>query len=209
MLEFLLNGFVTLFVIIDPPGLAPIFLALTHDWGEKERAREARKGTIVAGVTLIAFAILGEWLLGALGIAVAAFRVAGGILLFLLAIEMIFGQRPNRRERRTEDEKDEGREDLAVFPLGIPLIAGPGALTSITLLKAETNGDLTLQLLVIGVLLAVLLLTYLTLRAAGRITGVLGKTGTNVAGRVLGIILAALAVQFVLSGLRESFPGWA
>jgi multiple antibiotic resistance protein len=202
----LLYAFVTLVVIIDPVGTATLFAGLTHDWTADERRDSAKKGVLVAGLLLLAFAFGGEFLLRALGISLAALRIAGGILLFLLATDMVLA-RPSGFRGITLREREEAthREDIAVFPLAFPLIAGPGALTSVVLLMGAAHGPAEIGGLVLagGVALA---LTLLALLSATRLVTVLGVTGTNVIGRVLGVVLAALAAQFVLDGVRAWLP---
>ena len=202
----LVSAFVTLFVVVDPVGVAVVAGGLTHGLSRDSRRSIAMRGTLIAGVLLILFAFGGEWLLRALGIGVPALRVAGGALLFLLAIDMVFA-RPSGIRNPTAPEQEEAshRNDIAVFPLAFPLLAGPGALTSVVLLmaRAGTPAD---SALVIGALMAVLALAFLALRFTDRVTRLLGVTGANVVGRISGVILAALAAQFVLDGLAEGLP---
>ena len=202
----LVSAFVTLFVVVDPVGVAVVAGGLTHGLSRDSRRSIAMRGTLIAGVLLILFAFGGEWLLRALGIGVPALRVAGGVLLFLLAIDMVFA-RPSGIRNPTAPEQEEAshRNDIAVFPLAFPLLAGPGALTSVVLLmaRAATPAD---SALVIGALMAVLVLAFLALRFTDRVTRLLGVTGANVVGRISGVILAALAAQFVLDGLAEGLP---
>src|SRR6185312_11246086 len=202
----LVSAFVTLFVVVDPVGVAVVGGGLTHGLSRDSRRSIAMRGTLIAGVLLILFAFGGEWRLRALGIGVPALRVAGGVLLFLLAIDMVFA-RPSGIRNPTAPEQEEAshRNDIAVFPLAFPLLAGPGALTSVVLLmaRAGTPAD---SALVIGALMAVLVLAFLALRFTDRVTRLLGVTGANVVGRISGVILAALAAQFVLDGLAEGLP---
>jgi multiple antibiotic resistance protein len=197
-------SFVTLLVIVDPIGCAVIFAALTHGAPEGLRRQVAIRGTTIAALLLLAFAIGGQWLLAVFGITLPAFRVAGGILLFLLAVDMVFA-RPSGIRNPTPPEQQEaaGKEDISVFPLAFPLLAGPGALTSIVLLmdKARSPPEIAG---VIGTLVAVMALTYAALLAAPQLMRILGVTGANVVSRILGIILAALASQLVLDGLAQS-----
>jgi MarC family membrane protein len=197
-------SFVTLFVIIDPVGCAVIFAALMRGASDELRRKVALRGTAIAGLLLLAFAVGGEWILHALGISLSAFRIAGGVLLFLLATDMVFA-RPSGIRNPTPPEQQEAahREDISVFPLAFPLLAGPGALTSTVLLIGKA-GSLLAAAGVIATLAAVMVVTAATLLAAGRVTHVLGVTGANVVSRILGIILAALAAQFVLDGLAET-----
>ncbi len=207
MLELATTAFVTLVVIIEPFAVAPIFAALTHDMSALDRRNTAIKAVIVAGSTLLAFALAGELLLTTLGIGFGAFRIAGGVLLFLLAIEMVFAHQSGiRTTTAAEDREAHLRKELSVFPIGIPLLAGPGAMASVVLLMGQAQGSLIGQGTVIAVLLAVLGLTLLALILATKLTDLLGVTGVNVLGRIFGIVLAALAIQYVIDGIRESFP---
>jgi multiple antibiotic resistance protein len=205
MFETLFHAFVTLFVIVDPVGVAAIFLSLTAGGDEAFRRRMALRGTAIATVVLLVFAFVGEYLFLLLGITLPAFTIAGGALLFLLAIDMVLVRRTGLRSTTVSEDREAGaKEDISVFPLAIPLIAGPGALTSILLLMARTSADPLLQAGVLAVLLLVMGLTLAILWFASGMVRFLGVTGVNVVGRVLGIILAALAVQFILNGLAES-----
>ncbi len=196
---------IALLVTLDPLGTGPVFAALTRGSEAAYRRRMAVKGVVIAAGILFVFAFGGEILLRALGIGFPAFRIAGGILLLLLAIDMVFA-RPSGLRSTTAGEEAEAtlRADISVFPLAIPLIAGPGALTTVLLLMGQADGDPLRQAVVLGVLSLVLVLMLVTLLAAGWVSKVLGVTGINVIDRVLGILLAALAVQFVIDGMRES-----
>lgn len=202
----LFYGFVTLIVIIDPIGTATLFAGLTHGWTATERRDSAIRAVVVAGVLMLIFGFGGEALLRALGISLAALRVAGGILLFLLATEMVL-VKPSGVRGITGSERDEAtrRDDIAVFPLAFPLIAGPGAMTSMVLLMGNAHTTADVGGVVVAVV-AVLGITLAALFAATRLVAVLGVTGTNVIGRVLGIVLAALAVQFVIDGIHTWWP---
>lgn len=193
---FLITAFVTLFVIIDPIGLAPLFVALTHGMDARTRRGIAIRACVIAAMLLVLFAALGEAVLGFVGISMPAFRIAGGILLFLTALDMLF----ERRSKRREDQADE-RPDPSVFPLAIPLIAGPGAIASVILLTGETGGLQGFATTVL-VMAAVLGIVFALFMVAGLLERALGRTGINVVTRLLGMLLAALAVQFVLDGLR-------
>ena len=185
---------------MDPVGLAPVFVALAGTRPPFEQRRIALRAVLVAGAVLFAFALGGAWLLEHLGISLAAFRIAGGILLFKIGFDMIFAH----RERETEEEKEEAvhREDISVFPLAIPLIAGPGALASVMILAGEARGEPLGVALVLGTAGLVLGLCYYSLRLAGYLARLLGRTGVNVVTRILGVLLSALAVQFVGDGVR-------
>lgn len=204
MLELVFNAFVTLIVVVDPLGLAPIFAALTRGNSAKRKKEMAIKGTVLGAGILLVFALFGNALLNALGIEIAAFRIAGGALLFLTALDMIFASSSGMRSRTVREQEEESYEDdISVFPLAIPLIAGPGAITSILLYTGD-RGPVEIMA-VLGVLAVVLLLVLVSLLLAPRIMALFGETGSNVLSRVLGVLLAALAVQFVLDGLRSSF----
>ena len=199
MTEVLVTAFVTLFVIVDPIGLAPIFIALTRGMTADERHRVGRRALVLGFVILAAFGLFGERLLRAIGISIPAFRISGGLLLFLTALDMLFERRSDRRERSTEERP----ADPSVFPLAMPLIAGPGALTTMILLGSQHSGSAATLVGVNLVLAAVLALTYLLFRLSRVIERMLGHTGIVVLTRLFGILLAALSVQFVLDGLRD------
>lgn len=207
MFELIFNSFITLVVVLDPLGLAPLFVGLTRGRSEAYRREAAVRGVTLGAAILFLFAFVGQGLLSALGIGVPAFRIAGGALLFLLSIDMVFAHPSGIRKatvREEEKAREEKEEDISVFPLAVPLIAGPGALTTVLLYTG--NGDFLEIAAVMGVLLVVLLLVLASLLLASRVMRVFGETGANVFSRVLGVLLAALAVQFVLDGLRASFP---
>jgi len=201
--ELFVSAFVTLMVVIDPPGCAPIFAALTQGTTPAHRRATAIRAVLIAAGILLFFALLGEDLLHALGISLAAFRVAGGIMLFLIAIDMVFERRPARRETRAQEVSAAEPEDISVFPMAIPMIAGPGSIASIMLLMARGNG-LTESLVVLGALLLTLVLTLAALLAAGPLMRLLGQRMEAMITRILGVILAALAAQFVLDGIERS-----
>lgn len=205
MLALTVHAFVTFFVTIGPLDVASIFGALAAGAQAEARRGMALRGTTIAGGVLFAFALGGEPLLGALGIGLPAFRVGGGILLLLLAIDMVFARHSGLSGLTTpEDEEAEQRQDVSVFPLAVPLIAGPGAIASTILLMGEAQGQWLHQIAVLGMLALVLLLTLAALLVAGRIVKLFGVTGVNVITRVLGIILAALAAQYIIDGLLHS-----
>ena len=198
-----LKAFTTFFVVMDPVGLAPVFVGLAGDRPPKERQRIARRAVAVATLLLVFFGFFGEPLLRYLGIGLPAFRTAGGLLLFKIAVDMVFAH----RERETPEEEEEARrrEDISVFPLAIPLLVGPGAMASILVLMAEARHVALGWAAVVAAAALVLLLAYLALRLADAISRWLGRTGVNVVTRVLGVLLAALAVQFVFDGVAEAF----
>jgi len=197
--SFLITAFVALFVVIDPIGLAPLFVALTAGMAPEKRRRIAIRATLTAVGILLVFSIFGEGILGFIGISMPAFRIAGGILLFLTALDMLFERRTKRRADQADD--DEVEDDPSVFPLAIPLIAGPGAIATVILLVGQTEGAAG-YFAVMGVLAAVLLIVFAMFLSAAWIERLLGKTGITVVTRLLGMLLAALSVQFVLDGLR-------
>ena len=194
-----ITAFATLFVIIDPIGLAPLFVALTQGMSPQERRAIAVRACIVGFGILAAFGLVGEALLGFVGISMPAFRIAGGALLFLTALDMLF----ERRQERRDDQAVE-RPDPSVFPLAVPLIAGPGAIATMILLTGEAQGDLIQYGAVFAVMAAVVLITLVFFLAGGLIERALGRTGINIVTRLLGMLLAALSVQFILTGLAES-----
>ncbi|WP_224824607.1 MarC family protein [Cognatishimia sp. MH4019] len=195
--QLIITAFATLFVIIDPIGLTPLFVALTQGMSDQARRAIALRACVISVVILLLFAVFGEAVLGFVGISLPAFRIAGGILLFLTALEMLFEKRSKRREDQAEDD----RPDPSVFPLAIPLIAGPGAIASMILLTGD--GDVIQLATVSGVMLSVIMVVFVLFLLAGKIERLLGKTGINVVSRLLGMMLAALSVQFVLDGLRD------
>lgn len=208
-LEALINLFIVLFVVIDPIGLAPIFGALTRGGSTSYRRHMAVKAVLLAGGIMLVFALTGDYLLQALGISVPAFKIAGGLLLFLVAIDMVFARQSGLRSTTVrEQEEARFKEDISVFPLAFPLLAGPGSLTTILLVLGDARDNIMIFWALLGTLAFVLLLALIALLMAGKIMTLLGETGANVVDRLLGVILSALAVQFVLDGLatfiRES-----
>ena len=195
---FLITAFATLFVVIDPPGLVPMFIALTVGMSSEKRAAMARRACIIATVLLLLFGLAGETVLGFIGISMPAFRIAGGILLFLTALDMLFERRTQRREGQHADPD----HDPSVFPLATPLIAGPGAIATMILLVGQSGPGWGGTAAVMGLLLAMMLATYLFLLASPPLERLLGRTGTIVITRLLGMLLAALSVQFVIDGVR-------
>lgn len=191
---FLISAFTTLFVVIDPIGLVPMFIITTQ--GHKDRAKIALRACLIAAGILTLFGFLGDAILGFVGISMPAFRIAGGILLFLTALDMLFDRRIQRRENL------DAPPDPSVFPLATPLIAGPGAITTMILLIGQAGNDLTGTFAVVGIMLGVVVLVFLLFLTANRLERALGRIGTLVVSRLLGMLLAALAVQFMLDGLR-------
>ncbi|MCZ4351507.1 MarC family protein [Roseovarius aestuarii] len=190
--------FVTLMIVMDPLALAPLFLALTRGMVTARRRKIAIRACLTSAALLCVFALMGEAVLGFIGISMPAFRIAGGILLFLTALDMLF----DRRTKRREDQVDaDDHDDPSIFPLAIPLIAGPGAIATVILLAGQQS-DAVGMTWVLGIMFLVLTLVFISFLGAGLLERALGKTGINVVTRVLGMLLAALAVQFVLDGLR-------
>jgi len=197
-MSFLITAFVTLFVVIDPLGLAPLFVALTQGMKPEQRRAIGLRACGVAIVVLAVFTLFGEAVLGFVGISMPAFRVAGGILLFLTALDMLFERRTQRRKGQADEEE---HRDPSVFPLAIPLIAGPGSIASVILISGQRPG-IEGVMAAFGVTIAVMALVMTLFMASGLMERALGRTGINVVTRLLGMLLAALSVQFVLDGLR-------
>ncbi|HVY85420.1 MAG TPA: MarC family protein [Caulobacterales bacterium] len=210
MLSLLLASFVTFFVVIDPPGVAPMFATMTHDMSAAWRRKMAYKSVAIATAVLLGFALGGAWLLRNLGVSLDAFRIAGGLLLFLIAIDMLFEKRTERREERAEQVAAEqathpGRyDDISVFPLAIPLISGPGAIASVMLYFTQ-NEDWTHRAMVLAGAGANLALCLIAFLLAGPLTRLMGATVAAMLTRIFGILLAALAAQFVVDGIRNAF----
>jgi|TARA_R100001244_G_scaffold9454_5_gene11521 multiple antibiotic resistance protein len=205
MIELFISSFITFFVVIDPPGCAPIYASLTSDAPPRDRRIMAIRAIFVAAVILLVFALFGEQMLGALGISLDSFRIAGGIMLFLIALEMVFEKRTERREDRAQEIIEQPEiEDVSIFPMAMPMIAGPGSIAAVMLLTSQNDG-IDNALVILGALGTVLLLTLIGLIAAGPLMRILGHKVEAVITRVLGVLLGALAVQFVVDGLNASF----
>lgn len=202
-IELFISAFAILFVIIDPPGCAPIFATLTQGTSRRHQNLMAIKSVFVAAIILFGFAYAGEFIFSKLGISLDALRIAGGIMLFMIGLNMVFEKRTEKRETRAETvlEEVEDPEDISVFPMGIPMIAGPGTMASILLLKGDANG-MAQEGAILLALATVLLITLLSFLIAGPLLKLLGKSFTEVLTRVLGVLLATLAVQFVIDGIR-------
>ena len=207
LLEYVISALLTLFVVVDPVGLAPAFLAVTENFPPAARKSVAVRASIIAGGILTGAALGGAPLLDTLSISLSAFRIAGGLLLFSIASEMVFGVRMRREGEAAEQALEEHVRNVAAFPLAIPLLAGPGAITATVLLAGRADGNLIL----LGVLLAVVVLVavacFVAFIFAGQIGQLLGMTGNIVLSRLLGVLLAALAVQFVVDGIRALLAG--
>jgi multiple antibiotic resistance protein len=205
--EFVISALVTLLVVVDPLGLVPSFIAITHGLPEPARRRVALRAALIAAAILAGSALVGDWLLRTLAISLPAFRIAGGLLLFSIASEMVFGVRIERQSRQAEEAIEEHVRNIAAFPLAIPLMAGPGAITATVLLAGRADGAplrIAMLLAIVAVVLALCLLVFVL---ASRIAGFIGVTGNVVLSRLLGVILAALAVQYVIDGVRAALGG--
>ena len=198
--SFLITAFATLFVVIDPPGLVPLFIALTQGKDAEARRAMALRACIIAGVVLALFALAGASILEFIGISMPAFRVAGGLLLFVTAFGMLFDQIPGPRD----GQKADPNHDPSVFPLATPLIAGPGAIASMILLTEQAGGTFVGRLVVIALMGLMVLATFFFLLASPAIERLVGRTGVLVVTKLLGMLLAALAVQFVIDGIHSS-----
>ena len=205
-IDYLVSALVTLVVVVDPVGLVPTFLAVTHGLPQQARRRIAVRTSIIAAAILAGTAILGDWLLHQLGITLPAFRIAGGLLLFAVASEMVFGVRTERQSKQAEDALEEHLRNVAAFPLAIPLMAGPGAITATLLLAGQAGGKPISLAILIVVAVAVCALCLGVFLLANRVDRLLGITGNVVSSRLLGVLLAALAVQYVIDGVRVLLP---
>ncbi|MBC2775736.1 MarC family protein [Rhizobium sp. AQ_MP] len=205
--ETMISAFTTLLVTVDPPGLAPLFLGLTQGMTRAQRQQVAVRGSVMGFAILTVFALFGASILGALGISMGAFRIAGGLMLFAIAFEMIFEKRNERKEKTTGDAITKDHiHNLAVFPLAIPLIAGPGAISATVLISGTMDGWVGKAQLV-AVIAVVLGLVFVSLYLAERLNRFLGVTGRALLTRLLGVLLAALSVQFVVDGVKSAFAG--
>jgi multiple antibiotic resistance protein len=205
--EFLISALVTLVVVVDPLGLVPTFLAITHGLPDRSRRVVALRACLIAVAILAGSALIGDWLLRTLSIGLPAFRIAGGLLLFSIASEMVFGVRIGRQSKEAEDAIEEHVRNIAAFPLAIPLMAGPGAITATVLLAGRAGGDPLRLVVLLAVIAAVLALCFMVFAFAARIARLLGTTASVVLSRLLGVLLAALAVQFVIDGVRVALAG--
>ena len=199
-----LSSLAVLFVLIDPPGCAPVFATLTQGTSRAHQKAMAYRSVLVAAVILVGFTFGGEWVFDKLGISLDALRIAGGIMLFIIGLNMVFERRTEKREARAEDILDEieDPEDISVFPMGIPMIAGPGTMASLLILTAETDGIGTWTIL--AALVVVLVVTLISFLAAPALMRLMGKSVTDVLTRVLGVLLATLAAQFILDGVANA-----
>jgi multiple antibiotic resistance protein len=207
MLNYAVSALLTLFVVVDPVGLTPTFLAVTDGLPRTARHLVAVRASIIAGAILAGSALIGDWLLQTLQISLAAFRIAGGLLLFSIASEMVFGVRIRRESEAAEQCVEEQVRNIAAFPLAIPLLAGPGAITATVLLTGHAHGDWLLFGVLLAVVVVVAACCVVAFVFAEQINGLLGMTGNIVASRLLGVLLAALAVQYVVDGVRAILNG--
>jgi multiple antibiotic resistance protein len=206
-IEFLISAFVTLAVVVDPIGLVPSYLAVTQGLPKSARRSVAWRAALIAGLILAGSALIGDWLLRTLSIGLPAFRIAGGLLLFSIASEMVFGVRIERQSRQAEEAIEEHVRNVAAFPLAIPLMAGPGAITATVLLAGRSNGDPMMLAILLAVIAVVLAICIVVFTLAARIGKLLSVTANVVISRLLGVLLAALAVQFVIDGTRLALAG--
>jgi MarC family membrane protein len=206
MLNYVTSSFVTLVLVIDPIGLAPAFIALTQGLGPAQKRALALRSSAIAAAVLIVTALLGNWFLAQLRIGISAFQISGGILLFGVATRMIFGEHMRQESREAESAAREKIADLAAFPLAIPLIAGPGAITATLLLASRTGGNHIWLLALVLIIAAVGLMSALSFLLADQLARIMGRTGNIVLARLLGIVLAAFAAQFVIDGIKGAFP---
>ena len=206
MIELFGSALVTFLVIIDPPGCAPIFAGLTRGTSPAHRRAMAIRSSLIAWAILMFFALLGRPMLHALGISLAAFRIAGGIMLFIIALDMVFERRTARRESRAHSiEGTPEAEDISVFPMAIPMITGPGSIASAMLWVSRAE-DVASVAVVLAAITVVILITMATLLASGPLMRLIGEKVEAMITRILGVILAALAAQFIVDGLKQSFP---
>jgi multiple antibiotic resistance protein len=207
LLDYAVSALLTLFVVVDPVGLCPTFLVVTDGLPRPARRGVAWRASVTAGAILAGSALIGDWLLGALGISLSAFRIAGGLLLFSIASEMVLGVRLRRESETAEEAIEERVRNIATVPLAIPLMAGPGAITATVLLAGRAGANPMLLALLIAVVALIAVACWLAFIFAERISGLLGMTGNIVLSRLLGVLLAALAVQYVVDGIRAILAG--
>ncbi|MCT2398368.1 MarC family protein [Novosphingobium mangrovi (ex Huang et al. 2023)] len=211
MLSLYLSAFITLFVVIDPPGCAPIYAGLSAEASRRQAVIMAARACVIAAMILVVFALFGKQLLGALHVELDAFRIAGGIMLFMIAVEMVFEKRTQRREERAEKiiaqhAETPEVEDVSIFPMAMPMLAGPGSIATIMLLMSRARG-FEQTVVVLAAMLSVMVLSFLALAAAGPLMKVLGDKVEAVITRLLGVLLAALAAQYVIDGVKASLLG--
>jgi multiple antibiotic resistance protein len=205
--EFLISAFVTLLIVVDPIGLVPTFIAITHGLPWQARRSVAWRAALIAAIVLAGSALIGDWLLRTLAITLPAFRIAGGLLLFSIASEMVFGVRIGRQSQQAEEAIEERVRNIAAFPLAVPLLAGPGAITATVLLAGRADGQPARLAVLLAVIAVVTALCFVVFLMSGRIAKLLGITGNVVLSRLLGVLLAALAVQYVIDGVKVALAG--
>src|SRR5271169_4429947 len=207
MVDFAVSALITLFVVVDPVAMSPTFLVVTMGMPRGARKSVAVRARVIAGAILVGAALIGDQLLKVLGISLPAFRIAGGLLLFWIAAEMVFGVRSRHEGETAELAIEERVRNVAAFPLAVPLLAGPGAITATVLLAGQAGNNWLLIGILVAVVVLVAMSCWITFIFAGRISGLLGKTGNIVLSRLLGVLLAALAVQYVVDGIRAVLAG--
>jgi len=206
MLEQVVNIFIILFVVIDPIALAPIFGAMTRGGSDAYRKKMAYKAVTLSTVIVLIFLFLGNHFLKAMGISIPAFKIAGGLLLLINGFDMVFARHTGLRSTTVKESAEaRQKDDISVFPLAFPLIAGPGTITTVLLLSADFRNDPTMFAIMVGILLFVLLLALIFLLMSGRVMNLLGETGANVLDRLLGVVLCALSIQFMIDGIKSAF----
>ena len=201
MLEVFIQAFVLYFVVIDPIGNTPIFMSITQLQNEKEKRQTAIEGVVIATIILILFSIIGQFVLSYLKVSLESFRIAGGIILFLIAIEMLFNKRQERKQQVLEQTKDK----LSIFPLAIPILAGPAAITSVIVIAIEYQGNILLQSISLIGLVMVMIMTLIFFLLLAKSDKFLNKNITNIISRVIAIILAALSIQYIIDGILVIF----
>jgi len=206
-LDFVVSALVTLLVVVDPVGLTPAFIGLTAGLPRAARRQVALRAALIAFAILAGSALAGDWLLRMMSISLPAFRIAGGLLLFSIASEMVLGVRNERQSRDAEQAIEEHVRNVAVFPLAVPLLAGPGAITATVLLAGQAAFRPLYLAILIGVIAAIVFVCLLVFWLATRIATMLGTTGSMLLSRLLGVLLASLAVQYVIDGLRSVLGG--
>ncbi len=205
LLTFGIMSFSAIFFVVDPFAVIPMFLAITQGDSKEKRTSMALKASVVASLTLVTFSLLGEFIFRLFGITMGAFKIAGGILLFLIAVDMIRAQRSRARTSPEEEAEGMQREDVAVIPLGIPMLAGPGSIATVTVLMSDAGGEFARIVTIILCIAATGGVTFLLLSSATILERALKQTGLNILNRIMGLLLAAVAAQFVVSGIRDVF----
>jgi len=207
LFTFFIFSFTSLITLVDPIGFAPIYLSLVDGMTKDEKKRVAKKGTITALIVLISFWLLGRVIFSIFGITVHAFRIAGGILFFKVGMDMLEAKISRRRSTPAEEEEAGNKEDIGYTPIGIPLIAGPGAITSVMILSTEAI-DLLHKIMLLLAIVSVMILTYMTFITADKLTERFGRTGLRIMQRIMGLILMVMAVQFIINGLDPLIKDW-